>query len=638
MFTRLFFKAQKYKGRIFAILFVMYFVVGFFGYYIKSGDMNIMEMIYRTVTQFGMQSDWDFFKDHKAEDAIAYALILTSAYLAIITFVSGAVLLLLENIVVDGRTKSISKKNHLIVVGLSKNSRAYINNEIKNNNYNLIIVEQNPDNTEIHSYKEKGIGVQIADATNPDFIKKFEFKNIDHIFISAGSDEKNIEIALECSKVLEDCKTFNVRVVISLSPQGKRHYYTNQGLLDINHGFIEIEVFCYAEEAVQNLFNIHQLDGDDIDIITSDKQYSLMVIGSGELAAEVVYQATLISALPNHNHFKIYCIDDQHSTLEKRITYLFNGIKSITNISIEYLSEYSLSSCNNVLKYHDVSIQNIIVCHDNQENNIEVSADLVERVYRQADYCPKILVAIFDMNKIAARLDDNNNLHRNVFSFAETHRIFTRSHVLKEKNKLVALFMHNGYGEGQFNPEALLKGHEKIVAINEWLESKISDKSSNLAQERHITIKLKALGLSVKVNTNIDKVELLKHNRHKLDEKLSINGEILEVLHSEVVDKSSSLFPDNSKRFIHKLVDCEHERWTNFHFLNGWIFGEKEKNKKIHDCLLPFSEFPEELKYTVLYDVYATLYLPNYLAQVGIQLIDYDLNTIKRHQRKDINI
>ena len=82
-------------------------------------------------------------------------------------------------------------------------------------------------------------------------------------------------------------------------------------------------------------------------------------------------------------------------------------------------------------------------------------------------------------------------------------------------------------------------------------------------------------------------------------------------------------FPGEYSLMLEKLIRAEHNRWNAFHYLNGWTFSEvKSKPKKQHDCLKPLSDFYKpELQLTVIYDMYSILYIPNYLANAGFEII-----------------
>ena len=45
-----------------------------------------------------------------------------------------------------------------------------------------------------------------------------------------------------------------------------------------------------------------------------------------------------------------------------------------------------------------------------------------------------------------------------------------------------------------------------------------------------------------------------------------------------------------------KIAELEHIRWCRYHYLNNWKYGkEKDPQKRLHNCLIPFSELsPEE--------------------------------------------
>ena len=45
----------------------------------------------------------------------------------------------------------------------------------------------------------------------------------------------------------------------------------------------------------------------------------------------------------------------------------------------------------------------------------------------------------------------------------------------------------------------------------------------------------------------------------------------------------------------------EHQRWMRLHFANGWIPGPKNKDRKVHDCLVPYNMVnPDTYKYDLI--------------------------------------
>lgn len=46
-----------------------------------------------------------------------------------------------------------------------------------------------------------------------------------------------------------------------------------------------------------------------------------------------------------------------------------------------------------------------------------------------------------------------------------------------------------------------------------------------------------------------------------------------------------------------KTTELEHIRWCRYHYINNWKYGAQRNNeKRIHNCLIPFSELSEEEK------------------------------------------
>jgi hypothetical protein len=45
------------------------------------------------------------------------------------------------------------------------------------------------------------------------------------------------------------------------------------------------------------------------------------------------------------------------------------------------------------------------------------------------------------------------------------------------------------------------------------------------------------------------------------------------------------------------LAELEHIRWCRYHYIHNWKYGPAtDSSKRIHNCLIPFSELSEEEK------------------------------------------
>jgi len=251
----------------------------------------------------------------------------------------------------------------------------------------------------------------------------------------------------------------------------------------------------------------------------------------------------------------------------------------------------------------------------------------------------RISFALFHAYKMSSKIDADKSSFKQFYSFGDVKAICTRDGLMDEKDDLLAKLIHKGYAE-EYDPDFLydLKDEKTFEGIDKkWYDaSKLSDKLSSKAQSKHISMKLKALGLRYKKSEKSPQ-ELLEQNRNLLDRKLKDDRDILGLDNDFLQKYSKQLpklwedknsieikyFPKEYTSMFEKLIRAEHNRWNAFHYLNGWTFNEvKSKPKKQHDCLKPLAEFNKhELQLTVIYDIYAILYIPNYLANAGFKII-----------------
>ena len=76
------------------------------------------------------------------------------------------------------------------------------------------------------------------------------------------------------------------------------------------------------------------------------------------------------------------------------------------------------------------------------------------------------------------------------------------------------------------------------------------------------------------------------------------------------------------EHIIAKLMKSEHERWNAYHYLNGWTYGTKNKEQKVHNCLTNMESFNDVARrITIIYDLYSVLYIPSYLSSIGYEIV-----------------
>jgi ppGpp synthetase/RelA/SpoT-type nucleotidyltranferase len=84
------------------------------------------------------------------------------------------------------------------------------------------------------------------------------------------------------------------------------------------------------------------------------------------------------------------------------------------------------------------------------------------------------------------------------------------------------------------------------------------------------------------------------------------------------VDETPKIFEGFTDSEVECMAEMEHGRWNVERLRNGWRYGKiRDDDKKIHDCLVPWSQLPEGIKG---YDREAIRAFPVILAQAGLEI------------------
>lgn len=430
----------------------------------------------------------------------------------------------------------IKRKEFILVCGLGRNNRIYIDSELETKEHPLIIIENNKNNSYIDNYKLKKAGLIIGDATDENIFDEIKLENIRHIIISVGNDLKNLEIA---TKILK--KSNQIKLYIHLENRNLRYFHKENGLLQGSN----IKLYSYYEDASRELFRNYDIDGRGNEILCSRESYSIIIFGNGNLAYEVIFQACIMGQLPNENKLTIYCLDKNPTKFRQKVELNYTEIQNVPNVEFKYI-KFDLDSKSSYQKdfWYEENLTNIILCHENEEINLNVAANLADITYiekiEKKQLKTNIILAIFNEYSISDSIKSNKNTYENFFTFGSTKDICTKKYLIDEIRDEQAKATNEIYNQSFKNESPKIKL---------WEERSYFEKESNRTSADHIKVKQKYLNY------------------------------------------------DNSTEAEELLAKCEHNRWNAFHFLNGWKYAvETDKSIKLHNCLLQYDSLSEDIK------------------------------------------
>lgn len=528
--------------------------------------------------------------------------------------------------------------DHILVIGLDKSSRFLINSELDKGNDNIVIIESDPNHHHTQRYKNMALSVIISEIDN--VLTHINIDQARYIFISTGDDKKNIYAAL---KIIETAKQNRTKkLLVHIENRTLRSLYNDHSLLDgrsLNRDYgnkehekrLDMRPFSYHKESARLLFQTHDIDGENLDIIHSTKAFEIAVIGNSTLAIEVIAEAIKVSHLPNKNHLTINCIDRDIQSFKQRVEYEFAYSKNLPHITFNYVE----------LDHHDIGfyhhtmwkqepLKQIIFCYDESVTNIQVATKLKRITYKEQldNQKRKIHVATYSDVQLSKEL---SKLKNDILVFATADLVSTTENLVNTEIGKLAKLIHYSYSLPHLD-KAAIDSQEEVNRVWER-DITINDRRSSIAQAIHINMKLKALGLKRrKSDRPIEKLIIL--NNLIFDKKVTHDLEQLQLTKEQLASLSfdnPTFFPKDYTTCMERLLNAEHNRWIAMQIMMDNRYdpaakdmpNEERKIKKIHHLMKPLQAFSEDEHRYIIYDLYSIFYIPEYMASIGYEIVEY---------------
>ncbi len=608
------------KRKAVLLFVILTMVFGFLGYYF-SPKVNGFEVFNKTVSLFA----FDWIEENNV-------FLIAAQFFAIVSVFLTVVVLFLRDTLNDRLVWAFQKSPFTLVAGLGKQNAGFLKSLPKNSP--VIAIEEDKNNPLIDRFRERNVGVIVKKAQEA--ITELDLTNLRNAVISTGNSSQNISIATILAERYEGKEPAKIFLRIenrNLSVLFRQNVVKNYDKVDI-------VVYSIYENMAKALFDKHSILGERRDIIETDEEFSVVLVGSSPLCAEILYHIAVLSNLPNQNVLNLYLADKDAEEFYKKIKRLFWNIEKVEHLRIKpvKVDSDSFEFYKNDM-WRSKNLTNIIIATENDDKNLDIAINLQDIVFlrdiSEGKFKTKVLVAT-DMDKTLARkINEDKEFFKNFYTFGDKEEASSKENLIDEELDLIAKAIHYLYKKIVYDSDFLITDKNREEVEKRWYDIEMfSDKLSNKMQALHMDTKLLALGLR-KVRSYEDKRKLLEKNREIFLRKLGKTDveekEIYEfskkleefydgkILDTERIPKDfKPLFlPKKYDTLFEKLIRSEHNRWMTYHYLNGWEYGvSKNKRAKKHNGLVPF----DDLTYTVIFDIYSVLYIPNILASAGYEL------------------
>lgn len=463
------------------------------------------------------------------------------------------------------------RKTLCIFCGISENTSPELKEEVKNNSFLLL---KQSEASCIKNPKNQQTYFEISENQN---------ENLTH----------TCTLIHACTKAYGDCDYSNMRIYL-FSEQEEAPLLLNS----IDKKGIPVILVDRDRFVAHDLLFTHPLyevlrDGS--------KTISVLIVGDGRLANEILKTSVWCGQLGKNYHLKINAITKNASHSEKvmRLEYpeFFNGEYDISFFEAD-ITTCDFEAC---LDEHCADVNYICVCSESDETNSHVALYLRAYYFRKNTDSfkkPFIAVCVRDSSKNAIipeftavphekllskkiQSDSDSALNYNLFAF-DSDRLFYSSYLIDSPLERIALNVHFGYELSFSEGTASSSLARKTYYANE------TGIRSNRANALHIRYKLFLLGYDLKALSFVKGAQ--ESERDELAQKLQADIETNVLMLSLI----------------------EHDRWNAFMRSEGWRSASLEQAKKagthkitrakMHACLCtwdeldPFAEFDPKFK------------------------------------------
>lgn len=488
-----------------------------------------------------------------------------------------------------------------------------------------------------------------------------------HFFCLSPNEDNNINTAVALSKRYSDDKKFSVYCRAN-------HDSITESFANLNLKFIDSASLAVMELKKKVEYQPVSFVKPDTKTAVATTPFRSMIVGFGETGFEVfrfLYEfSSFVGKESKENPFHCDIIDPKAKQLENSLYLHCPGLEEKVNKDGAHtilFHEGTIENNRNVVKELISSVDYIVICTDNEKENLSIGITLLNLAYKYRSNLEKlaIFIGINDnreykkAQEIAkfynenGKKDKKENLYEfTLVPFGSKKQLFTYKNIIDEDilNKAKEFYFEyqktsNLLGTDKAYDCAADKDTEwngrrngKKLNVNKglWNKNELTQKEAqDMANAWHIQTKLHLVG-AFSYCKDTDYICIEKERRERLlgcidfvmqqlmtrmnearerQEKFKKSHEFILAKIAEY-EKEYNVPTGEYSTLFENLARCEHMRWDASNRLLGYRTFVKAKGndkhylQKTHACMVPYEELlaNETLRDTIKYD-YNTIFV-----------------------------
>ena len=482
-----------------------------------------------------------------------------------------------------------------------------------------------------------------------------------HFFCLSPNEDNNINTAVALSKRYSDDKNYSVYCRAN-------HDSITESFANLNLKFIDSASLAVMELKKRVEYQPVSFVKPDIKTAVATKPFRSMIIGFGETGFEVfrfLYEfSSFVGKDTSENPFYCDIIDPKAKQLENSLYLHCPGLEERVNkdgVHTVLFHEGTIEDNRNEIKELISIVDYIVVCTDNEKENLSIGITLLNLAYKYRQNSDKLAIFIgFNDNReykkaqeIAkfyngcGKKDKKGNLYEfSLVPFGSKKQLFTYKNIIGEDvlNKAKEFYFEYQKTSNLLDTKEVYKcaadmkkewdkrreDKKHYVNIGQWNKNELTQKETqDMANAWHIQTKLHLVG-ACSYCKDTDYKCIAKERRERLFgcidfvmQKLLIRmkearerKEDFKKSHEFILAKIAEYEKEHNVpsgeycTLFENLAKCEHMRWDASNRLLGYrtfenaTGNDKHYLQKTHACMVPYEDLfaNEALRDTIKYD------------------------------------
>lgn len=482
-------------------------------------------------------------------------------------------------------------KDHVVICGLGRMG-LLLAKAFRQVGHPVLVLERDESNIRIRACRDTGAIVIVANAADPDALRRARLEHARHLLIVCGDDGANAAVAthahevvgnrrerLGCSVQVADLDLWDLLRSWGLATStAMRLAFFNVYDLGARAMLAKVPPFDPPKPAI----------GPD-DGAASARVPHLVVVGGGRFADHLIVQAVRrwrSQMGPGGEPFKITLVDEDAVGQQELLRRRHPGLERVVSIATRSLSLQSPEFRRAAFLLDErgaPSATRVYVCLDDESAAVSAALVLLDRL---RDHRVPLAVRVDQEDGLALLLQAVKRRegfeHLEVFGLLE--HACEPDLVTRGDNEVLARALHEQYLRSQ---RALGVDRTSNPSAVPWEELPLAIREMNRTQADHIATELEAIGCRI--------------------------GPLLDIEYEPL-----ELTPDE----VEQLAIVEHNRWLTERRTQGWTLGPRDSQRKTNPNLLPWEQLGDDAR-TVTRDLMKQI--PASLAAAGF--------AVQRNQR-----